>query len=415
MAKMTRLSTAIAAIALASTSAALDLNVKDQASIKEIAAQVAKGLYVYYDPSSTAGQFTQPEPWFWWLSGSAWNGLMDYTVYTGDKTYQADILSAISKNLGPNYDFAPSEQASWEANDDQVYWVYNALTAMEYGFQALPCETSETNTVGECANSWLAIGTHAFEDFVARWKKDSATCAGGLKWQYTASANGYYYKNSVSNGGFFQTAARLARYTGNETYGDWATKIWDWSAGVKFVSDDFHVFDGAGDENGANCSGVNQDQWSYNIASYIHGAAHMYAYTKGSSAWESRVQGLVDAAQKTFFGPTAAAAGVMYEQKCELSSSCDVDQTSFKASLSRWLGKTAVLVPSVRPSILALLEASAGGAASSCSGHGNSTCGMKWYTNGFDGQSDLGVELSALEIIQSLLATSAPDFAVASQ
>ncbi|KAI1402188.1 glycoside hydrolase family 76 protein [Hypoxylon fuscum] len=412
---MTRLSSIFAAFSLASAGAALDLDVNDQTSIKEIAAQVAKGIYIYHDPSATTGQFKQPQPWFWWLSGSAWNGLMDYTIYTGDTTYQTDILSAIAKNLGPNYDFAPLDQANWEANDDQAYWVYNALTAMEYGFQALPCEKSAANTGDDCANSWVAIGTHAFEDFVARWNKDSATCGGGLKWQYTETANGYYYKNSVSNAGFFQTAARLARYTGNQTFGDWATKIWDWSTSVGFVSADYHVFDGAGDDKDANCSAVNTDEWSYNIASYIHGAAHMYAFTNGNSTWESRVQGLVSAAQKTFFGPTSNAPSVMYEQKCEPKSACNIDQTSFKASLSRWLGKTAVLVPSAKDNIMTLLEASAKGAASSCSGYDNSTCGVKWYNDGFDGQSDLGVELSALEAIQSLLAASAPKMAVASK
>ncbi|KAI2780031.1 glycoside hydrolase family 76 protein [Daldinia loculata] len=410
---MTRLSKIVAGAALVPITSSLSLNLNDQASIKENAAQVAKGLYVYHDPSSTTGQFKQPEPWFWWLSGSAWNGLMDYTVYTGDTTYQADILSALAKNLGPNYDFVPTEQESWEANDDQVYWVYNALTALEYNFQALPCEKSKTEAGEDCANSWLAIGTNAFEDFVARWNKDSATCGGGLKWQFTETANGYYYKNSVSNAGFFQTAARLARYTGNQTFGDWATKVWDWSTSVGFVSPDFHVFDGAGDDKDANCTAINKDEWSYNIASYIHGAAHMYAFTN-SSTWESRVQGLVRTAQSTFFSPTSNATGVMYEQKCELDSACNIDQTSFKASLARWLGKTAVLVPSLKSDIDALLEATAQGAASSCTGYGNATCGVQWYTGGFDGQSDLGVELSALEAVQSLLAASAPKFAVQS-
>ncbi|KAI1654287.1 glycoside hydrolase family 76 protein [Daldinia decipiens] len=410
---MTRLSKIVAGAALAPVASSLSLNPNDQASIKENAAQVAKGLYVYHDPSSTTGQFKQPEPWFWWLSGSAWNGLMDYTVYTGDTTYQADILSALAKNLGPNYDFVPTEQESWEANDDQVYWVYNALTAMEYNFQALPCEKSKTEADKDCANSWLTIGTNAFEDFVARWNKDSATCGGGLKWQFIETANGYYYKNSVSNAGFFQTAARLARYTGNQTFGGWATKVWDWSTSVGFVSPDFHVFDGAGDDKDANCTAVNKDEWSYNIASYIHGAAHMYAFTN-SSTWESRVQGLVRTAQSTFFSPTSNATGVMYEQKCELDSTCNIDQTSFKASLARWLAKTAVLVPSLKSDIDVLLEATAQGAASSCTGYGNATCGVQWYTGGFDGQSDLGVELSALEAVQSLLAASAPKFSVQS-
>ncbi|KAI1097183.1 glycoside hydrolase family 76 protein [Jackrogersella minutella] len=414
VAKMTRQSANVAMAALASVATAMNIDVNDQASIKEAAAQVAKGLYLYHDPSSTAGQFKQPQPWFWWESGSAWNGLMDYTVYTGDTTYKADLLSSLSQNLGANYDFAPSEQQNWEANDDQVYWVYNALSAMEYGFEALPCATSKANTDDNCVNSWLSIGTNAFEDFVTRWNKDSGTCGGGLKWQYIETADGYYYKNSVSNGGFFQTAARLARYTGNQTYGDWAAKVWDWSTSVGFVSADFHVYDGAGDDQNANCSAINKDEWSYNIATYLHGAAHMYNFTDGDSTWELRVQGLVKAAQSTFFGPTANATDVMYEQKCELDATCNVDQTSFKASLSRWLGKTAALVPSVKTNIETLLQASAMGAALSCSGYENSTCGVQWYTGGFDGQSDMGVELSALEAVQSLLATSAPELAVKS-
>lgn len=45
---------------------------------------------------------------------------MDYTVYTKDTTYKADLLSAIGKNVGPNFDFVPPEQYGWEANDDQV-------------------------------------------------------------------------------------------------------------------------------------------------------------------------------------------------------------------------------------------------------------------------------------------------------
>ncbi|KAI0901535.1 glycoside hydrolase family 76 protein [Annulohypoxylon nitens] len=410
---MARLSSIAAGAALTSAVSALNLDVNNPSSIKSIAAEVAKGLYTYHDPSSTAGQFRQPQSWFWWESGSAWNALMDYTMYTGDTTYKADLLSSLGQNVGSNYDFAPAEQQNWEANDDQVYWVYNALSAMEYDFDALPCDTSNAKGDDSCANSWLAIGTNAFNDFVTRWNKDSATCGGGLKWQYDETANGYYYKNSVSNGGFFQTAARLARYTGNQTFGDWATKVWDWSTSVGFVSADFHVFDGAGDDKGANCTSINKDEWSYNIASYLHGAAHMYAFTK-DAAWETRVQGLLKAAQSTFFGPNSNATNVMYEQKCELSSACNVDQTSFKASLSRWLGKVAVLVPSTKATIEPLLQASASGAALSCSGYGNSTCGVQWYTGEFDGQSDLGVELSALEAIQSLLATSAPKLAVKS-
>jgi len=109
-----------AAVALAHAAAALDLNTKDAQSVKKAAGVVAKGLYVFHNEAATTGQFNQPQPWFWWLSGSGWNGLMDYTVYTKDTKYKADLLSALSKNVGPNFDFVPPEQSGWEANDDQV-------------------------------------------------------------------------------------------------------------------------------------------------------------------------------------------------------------------------------------------------------------------------------------------------------
>lgn len=42
---------------------------------------------------------------------------MDYTVFTNDTTYKANILTALAENIGENNDFAPAAQASWEAND----------------------------------------------------------------------------------------------------------------------------------------------------------------------------------------------------------------------------------------------------------------------------------------------------------
>ncbi|TGJ87647.1 hypothetical protein E0Z10_g1135 [Xylaria hypoxylon] len=386
---------AAVAIAFAYAGSALQLNTGDASSIKNAASQVAKGLYVFHNEAATTGQFNQPQPWFWWLSGSGWTGLMDYTVYTKDTTYKAGLLSALGKNVGPKFDFAPPEQAGWEANDDQAYWLYAGLTAMEYGFDTLPG-----------GPAWDVVAKNTFNLFASRWNADSGTCNGGLKWQYDPNASGWTYKNAVTNGAFFQTAARLARYTGNQTYADWAVKIWDWSRGVGLVSNDYHVYDGTSDDKGANCSSVNHDEWSYNIASYLHGAAHMFNFTD-DSVWEERVHGFVNTATTTFF-----KTGIMFEQKCEPSHACSTDQTSFKASLARWLGKTAVLVPSAKESIMTLLKKSAAGAAQSCVGHGNSTCGVSWTGSGFDGQSDFGVELSALEIIQSLLVFEAR-FAVA--
>lgn len=399
---------------------ALDLDTASPASIAQAAGAIASSLMAtYHDAASTAGDFVQPEPWFWWLSGSGWTAVMDYTVLTNDNTYKDQMMAALAENIGEGFDFAPSSQSAWEANDDQMYWVYSALTALEYGLDDLqPCVAGATGAA--CANSWLSLATNAFEAFTRRWAADAGTCGGGLKWQYKTSATGFYYKNSVTNGGLFQTAARLARLTGNATHAEWAARVWDWSTAVGFVTPAFAVVDGASDRDADNCSAPNGDQWTYNVATYMHGAANMYAYAgaTGSSQdqalWETRVAGLLGAANATFFSPPVGnATGVMYEQKCEPTSSCSIDQTSFKSSLARWLGKTAVLVPSARDTALSLLAASAKGAAASCADvSGKLTCGMRWWNaDGFDGYSDFGSMLSALEVIQSLLVTSAPTLA----
>ena len=108
----------------------------------------------------------------------------------------------------------------------------------------------------------------------ARW--DTSTCAGGLRWQIFTFNSGYDYKNSIANGCFFNIAARLARYTGNSTYADWASKTWDWVEDVGLMSDTYQVYDGTSDTN--NCTVIDKLQFTYNQGIYLFGAAMMYNY-----------------------------------------------------------------------------------------------------------------------------------------
>jgi len=158
------------------------------------------------------------------------------------------------------------------------------------------------------------------------------------------------------------------------------------------------------------CSGHANVHNPSNIASYLHGAAHMSAHTN-ASIWTAIVNNLLDTATTTFFSPFPNATGIMYEPICEKQAACSTDQSSFKGSLANWMGKTAVLVPSVSQKIMALLGSSAQGAAAGCSG-GNGTCGTKWYVGGFDGQVGFGQQLSALDAVLSLLVGDAPELAV---
>ena len=84
-------------------------------------------------------------------------------------------------------------------------------------------------------------------------------------------------KRAIANGCFFNIGARLARYTGNSTYGDWAETTWDWLFSVGFVDPDtYEVYDGAHVQ--ANCTDINKAEFSYNCAVLAQGAAYMYSY-----------------------------------------------------------------------------------------------------------------------------------------
>ena len=94
----------------------------------------------------------------------------------------------------------------------------------------------------------------------------------------------------------------------------------------------------------------------------------------------------------------------MYEWACETHGTCDTDQYSFKAYLSRWMAQSAIVAPYITAPVHEVLNTSAIAAAQSCSGGNDSTtCGQKWYVNGYDGSHGVGQQLSALETVQALL------------
>jgi len=123
---------------------------------------------------------------------------------------------------------------------------------------------------------WLALAQAVFNTQAARW--DNSTCGGGLRWQIFTFNNGYNYKNTISQGCFFNLGARLARYTGNSTYALWAETTWDWVSAVGLMSNQYQFFDGTDDTQ--NCTTINRSQWSYNSGVYMLGAATMYNYVR---------------------------------------------------------------------------------------------------------------------------------------
>lgn len=82
----------------------------------------------------------------------------------------------------------------------------------------------------------------------------------------------------MQNGGFFQLSARLARYTGNDTYVHWAEKMWNWLEQSSLIDQSdptaWKVYDGADISN--NCQDPNIHQYSYNYGLLIGGFAYLY-------------------------------------------------------------------------------------------------------------------------------------------
>lgn len=174
-----------------------------------------------------------PDPYYWWEAGAMFGTMIDYWYYTGDSTYNEVTTQALLFQVGPNNNYMPPNQSKTLGNDDQAFWGLAALSAAEVNFPNPPADQPQ----------WLALAQAVFNTQAPRWNTE--TCGGGLKWQIFTFNNGYNYKNSISNGCFFNLAARLAKYTGNTTYSDWAERAWEWSYRIGMIDQNsYFVFDG---------------------------------------------------------------------------------------------------------------------------------------------------------------------------
>ncbi|KAK5115142.1 hypothetical protein LTR62_001839 [Meristemomyces frigidus] len=315
--------------------------------------------------------------------------MVDYWYMTGDATYNSNAVAALDWQAGATGTFMPANQTTTEGNDDQVFWGFAAMTAAEFNFPSPAAGYP----------SWLAMAQGVFNLQAGRW--DASTCGGGMRWQIFPTNNGYTYKNAVANGGFFQLASRLARYTGNSTYVDWATKEWDWFAdSVLFDNKTYAIYDGSSDL--ANCASADHTQWSYNYGIYLVGLAYLYNHTE-DARWLTPLTGILNATLAEFF-PTSMGNKIAVEVTCQPLGNCDVDATFFRGFVLRWLSLTAQLVPTTAATIWPYLQASALGAAGQCDGGTDGvTCGMEWNTTKWDGTYGIGQQLSALSVVQTNL------------
>ena len=333
--------------------------------------------------------------------------LIDYYYYTNDSQYNDLVTQGMLWQVGPDNDYMTPNQTKTEGNDDQGFWGMAAMSAAEQKYPDPPSSKPQ----------WLALAQAVFNDQASRW--DNQYCNGGLRWQIFTFNTGYDYKNSISNGCFFNLGARLALYTGNDTYAQWAEKTFNWTQAVSLMDSTYHFYDGA--HTTLNCSDINRVQWTYNAGVFLLGASVMYNYvrcsnrnqrdsytdslflqTNGSALWQERVLGILNATS-IFFATTPP--NVMYEVACEAPNTCDTDNYSFKAYLARWLVASIKYAPFIQTTVMPWIQASATAAALQCSGGNNGQmCGMKWTQGAkWDGTQGVGQQMGALSVIQANL------------
>jgi len=203
---------------------------------------------------------------------------------------------------------------------------------------------------------------------------------------------------------FFQLAARLALFTRNQTYADWAEKTFDWLEMTGFVDQNGSVYEGA--DGTINCTEINHIEWTATAGALIFGSALMYDISNASKQWSDRLSTILNHTESTFF-----TSGIMNDKACESSNTCNVDQRFYKGILARNLALTPLVAPFTVYQILPLLQSSAKAAASTACSSSNGSCGFSWLQNAKESSSlDLGSQYSAFEVILSNIAATSRGF-----
>ncbi|KJZ71742.1 hypothetical protein HIM_08884 [Hirsutella minnesotensis 3608] len=361
-------------------------------AIEATAGIIAWDMMQYYKGNlsgGTPGILPGPPPggdYYWWEGGAMWGTLIDYWALTGDTSYNTVIMDSMQWQVGEDDDYQPRNHTLSLGNDDQGFWGMSAMLAAEMKFPDPPSDKPQ----------WLALAQAVFNTQADPIRHDDE-CGGGLRWQIPRTNPGYNYKNSIANGCFFNLGARLYRFTGNQTYADWAIKTWDWMENIGLIDpSSYAIYDGA---DTPLCKKINIYQFSYNNGIFAQGAAFMYNATQ-DPVWKNRTERLVNYGLKTFF-----PKGVAIEISCETVDKCTTDMFTFKGFMHRWYSVITQMVPSTAQAVVPILKTSANAAIKQCTGGAlGRQCGFKWDSGVYDGKTGAGQQMSVLGAVLSQLA-----------
>lgn len=52
-----------------------------------------------------------PSPYYWWEAGALFGEMVEYWYYTGDTTYNAEVMQALQHQVGADDDYMPANQS----------------------------------------------------------------------------------------------------------------------------------------------------------------------------------------------------------------------------------------------------------------------------------------------------------------
>ncbi|KAG7287514.1 hypothetical protein NEMBOFW57_007026 [Staphylotrichum longicolle] len=377
--------------------AALQVDLTSSSSVKTAAKDLAFDVMSYYKGNQSGeiiGLIDREPPsgdYYWWNSAVLWSTMIDYWRYTGDDTYNTLAVEGITwQNGGKGNPFMLPNFTATAGNDDYGFWAMAAMQAVELDFPSAP----------QGQPGWLELAQGVFDFMVKRYSSEKA-CNGGLRWQVPPTNKGYEVKNTISNAVFLNLGARLARFTGNQTQGDWAEKTWTWLTTIGLIDGKSNVFDLTSTES--NCTQINKLQTSYTAGVLLQAAAYMYNQTTDATqkTWQTRLTALADRTLAVFF---ARDGGVLSEISCEIGdkTTCTDDMRLFKGIALRTLASAAQMAPFLRDTVAPKLKSTAAAAVKACDGGlRGRECAFRW-SDGDKGAAKLtGVreEMNALSAV----------------
>ncbi|KAF2870288.1 glycosyl hydrolase family 76-domain-containing protein [Massariosphaeria phaeospora] len=298
-------------------SPAATLGFDDATNVMGLSRQFAESIineYYKKNPlgSSTGLFYTKPEPLGgselpWNVSANIWDTLITYSNLTGDTQFSdliSEALFAQADSPDDTSSFMPRNQTLYLDNPAQAQWGLAALSA------------AESNLVPSRRNQrpYFQLADEVFSAQTERW--NSSLCNGILRHSIFLFNEGYDQSSALGMSSFFLLSARLARFSGNQTYITWAEKAFASAQKVGFISDKYQVFDRA-DIVDEKCVLDKSSSTSSNLGRWIEGTAVLYNQTNGNETWRTHLTSLLNTTSQFLLTSNASAPLIASDCKAD--------------------------------------------------------------------------------------------------